>query len=106
MDGPFLYTLSSIWASRLQAQVALSTTEVEYIVMSLALHDIIPFTELMKKLREHKFEIVNVQHYVYCMVFEENSGALELARLPRLCTHTTHGSACYHHFCEHVRRLH
>jgi hypothetical protein len=30
------------WASKLQTQVALSTTEAEYIAMSQALHDVIP----------------------------------------------------------------
>ncbi len=34
--------------------------------------------------------------------FEDNSGALELARLPKLCPRTKHINVCYHHFCEHV----
>ena len=50
--------------------------------MSMALRDVIPLMELIKEMRERKFEIVNTQPYVYCKVFEDNSGALELARLP------------------------
>ena len=71
-----------IWASKLQSQVALSTTEAEYKAMSMALREVIPLMELIKEMGEHKFDIVNTQPYVYCKVFEDNSGALELARLP------------------------
>jgi hypothetical protein len=41
-----------IWASKLQSQVALSTTEAECITMSMALWDVIPIMELMSKFRE------------------------------------------------------
>jgi hypothetical protein len=58
-----------IWASKLQTQVALSTTEGEYIAISMALHDVIPLMELIKEMRERKFDIVNMQPYVYCKVF-------------------------------------
>ena len=75
----------SFWASKLQSHVTLSTTEAEYIAMSMALRGNISLMELIKEMREHKFDIVNTQSYVYCKVFEDNSGALELARLPRLC---------------------
>eukprot|EP00804_Cyclotella_cryptica_P002072 CCRYP_017855-RB/>CCRYP_017855-RB protein AED:0.26 eAED:0.26 QI:0/-1/0/1/-1/0/1/0/216 len=93
-----------IWASKLQSHVVLSTTEAEYIVMSTALRDVIPFMELIKEMREHKLVIVNTQPYVYCKVFEDNSGALELVRLPRLHPCTKHINVCYHHFCKHVRK--
>ncbi len=42
--------------------------------------------------------------YVYCKVFEDNSGALELARHPKLRPRTKHINVVYHHFCEAVRR--
>jgi hypothetical protein len=41
---------------------------------------------------------------MYCKVFEDNSGALELARLPKLDPRTKHINVCYHHFCKHVRK--
>ena len=58
-----------IWASKLQSQVALSMTKAEYIAMSMALGDVIPLMELIKEMRDHKFDIVNMQPYVYCKVF-------------------------------------
>ncbi|KAL7474665.1 hypothetical protein ACHAW6_000627, partial [Cyclotella cf. meneghiniana] len=91
-----------IWASKLQSQIALSTTKAEYIAMSMALRDVIPLMELNKEIRENKFDIVNMQPYVYCKVSENNFGTLELARLPRLRPHTKHINVCYHHFREHI----
>ncbi|KAL7480291.1 hypothetical protein ACHAW6_005987 [Cyclotella cf. meneghiniana] len=93
-----------IWASKLQSQVALSTTEAEYIAMSMALRDVIPLMERIQEMRGHKFDIVNTQPYVYCKVFEDNSGTLELAWLPRLHPCTKHINVCYHHFREHFQK--
>ena len=41
---------------------------------------------------------------VLCTVFEDNSGALELARLPKIRPRTKHINQSYHHFREHVER--
>ena len=90
--------------SKLQSQVALSTTEAEYIAMSQALRDVIPVMNLLQEMRERDFQVICIEPYVYCKVFEDNSGALELARLPKLRPRTKHINVCYHHFREHVRK--
>ena len=72
------------WASKLQSQVELSTTKAEHIAMSQALRDVIPVMGLLKEMEEHKFKVICTKPYVYCKAFEDNSGALELARLPKL----------------------
>ena len=92
------------WASKLQSQVALSTTEAEYIAMSQSLRDVIPIMGLLQEMRERNFNVLCTEPYVYCKVFEDNSGALELARLPKLRPRTKHINVCYHHFREHVRK--
>ena len=92
-----------IWASKLQSQVALSTTEAEYIAMSQSLRDVIPIMELLREMRELGHPVICTEPVVYCKVFEDNSGALELARLPKLRPRTKHINVCYHHFREHVR---
>ena len=92
-----------IWASKLQSQVALSTTEAEYIAMSMALRDVIPIMDLIKEMKERNIPVICTKPYVYCKVFEDNSGALELARLPKLRPCTKHINVCYHHFYEHVQ---
>jgi hypothetical protein len=72
--------------------------------MSMSLRDIIPIMEPIKEMKEHNILVINTKPDVYCKVFEDNSGALELARLPKLCPRTKHINVCYHHFCEHVRK--
>ncbi|KAL7475408.1 hypothetical protein ACHAW6_001324 [Cyclotella cf. meneghiniana] len=93
-----------IWCSKLQSQVAMSTTEAEYIALSQALRDVIPVMSLLSEMRERKFNIISEQPRIYCKAFEDNSGALELARLPKLRPRTKHINICYHHFREHVRK--
>ncbi len=53
-----------IWASKLQSQVALSTTEAEYIAMSMALWDIISIMNLIKEMREHNIPVICTKPYI------------------------------------------
>ena len=93
-----------IWASKLQSQVAFSSTVAEYIAMPMALRDVIPAMSLVQEMREKGFKVLCNEPHVYCKVFEDNSGALELARLPKMRPRTKHINVCYHHFREHVRK--
>jgi hypothetical protein len=70
--------------------------------MSMALNDVTPIMELIKEMKGHHIPVICTKPYDYCKVFEDSSGALELARLPKLCPFTKHINECYHHFCEHV----
>ncbi len=90
------------WASKLQSQVALSTTKAKYIAMSQALCDIIPIMNLLQEMRKQDLKVICTELYDYCKVFEDNLGALELARLPKLRPRTKHIIVCYHLFCKHV----
>jgi hypothetical protein len=91
------------WA-KLQSQFALYTTEAEYIAMSMALRDVILIKDLIDEIKDKGFDVICSQPYVYCKVFEGNSGALESACLPKLCPRAKHINVCYHDFCEHVRK--
>ncbi|EJK77403.1 hypothetical protein THAOC_00765, partial [Thalassiosira oceanica] len=92
------------WASKLQTQVALSTTEAEYIALSQSLRDVIPIMELMIELKNRGFPVYCTSPIVHCKTFEDNSGALELGTLPKMRPRTKHINICYHHFREHVRK--
>jgi hypothetical protein len=92
-----------IWASKLQTQVALSTTKAEYIAMSQSLRDVLLIMFLVQETCKKGFQVICTKPYIYCKVFEDNSGALELARPPKLNLRTKHINVCYHHFCKHLR---
>jgi hypothetical protein len=70
--------------------------------MSQALRDVIPIMGLLQEIRKQDFKVLCTKPYVYCKVFEDNSGALKLARLPKLCPRTKHINVYYRHFCKHV----
>lgn len=55
-------------------------------------------------MKENNFPPVSTVPTVYCKAFEHNSGALELAKSPRLRARTKHINIVYHHFREHVRK--
>ncbi len=84
-------------------QVALLTTRAKYIAMSQALRYVLLIMFLIQEIKAKGFQVICIKPYVYCKVFEDNSGALEIARLPKLCPRTKHINVCYHHFCEHVQ---
>ncbi len=56
-------------------------------------------------MREQDYQVICTKPHMYCKVFEDNSGALDLARLPKLQRpRTKHINVCYHHFRKHVRK--
>ena len=92
-----------IWASKLMTQVTLSTTESEYVALSMSLRDVIPAMELVAEMKEKGFPVLCTEPHVYCKVFEDNSGALELARLPKFRPRTKHINVAWHHFRDFAR---
>ena len=91
-------------ASKLQTQIALSTTEAEYIALSQSLRDAIPLMNIARELRDKKIIDIDDKANVHCRCFEDNTGALELANVPKLRPRTKHINTVYHHFREHVRQ--
>ena len=93
-----------LWTSKLQTQIALSTTEAEYMALSSALREAIPLTELIKEMRERQIIQLPNHAKVYCKCFEDNSGALELAQTPKIRPRTKHINIIYHHFRDAVKK--
>jgi hypothetical protein len=91
-----------IWGSKLQRESALSTTEAEYMAISEAFRSLLPMMDLLEEAREKGVPIETGPPLVRCKAFEDNSGALELARLPKMRPRTKHINVKYHHFREAV----
>jgi hypothetical protein len=92
------------WASKIQRDAALSSTESEYIAMSEAFRLLLPMMDLMEESRANGVPMRAGAPIVRCKAFEDNSGALELARLPKMRPRTRHINVKYHHFCEAVAK--
>ena len=90
------------WASKIQTIMALSTTEAEYIALSTSLREVIPLMGMLKEAAEQGVQIDNLPPKIHCTVVEDNSGTLELARLPKVRPRTKHIYQSFHHFREYV----
>ncbi len=91
-----------LWASQMQSIIALSTTEAEYIGMSKALQDTLPVVWILQEMKQKGYPVHNTKAQVKCRVFQDNSGALEIANNPKYCPRTKHINQCFHFFCSHV----
>jgi hypothetical protein len=93
-----------IWKSQMQTEIALSPTESEYVGLSYALRDVIPIMELLKELKKFKFPIRTSKAKVHCKVFEDNSGAVEIATTHKFRPRTEHINVKYHFFWDYINR--
>ena len=93
-----------LWKSQLQTEIALSSTESEYTGLSYALRDAIPIMELLKEFKQRKIPVTTAVAKVHCDVFEDNSGALEIARIHKYHPQTKHLNNRLHHFRDYVHR--
>lgn len=86
-----------LWSSKLQSEIALSTTEAEYIALSTAMRDIIPMKALLQELKE-VLEMPEIEVKCHSILFEDNQGAEELENVPKTRPRTKHIAIKYHHF--------
>jgi hypothetical protein len=91
-----------IWTSRLQTQIALSSTECEYVSLSTALREVIPLMTLVREMKEQGFDMQATRPKIHCRAFEDNSGAIEIATVHKTRPRTKHINVAYHHFRSYV----
>jgi hypothetical protein len=90
-------------SSKLQTEVVLSTTESEYVGLSESLRITIVMMNLLKEMQEFGFHISKTTPTVHCKLFEDNAGAIHLAKVPKMRPRTRHINQKYHHFREWVK---
>ena len=84
-------------------QIALSATETEYISLFQSLREVIHIINLLKELQQKKYSYGQLGTCSVCKDFADNSGALEIAKTPKMRPRTKHLNLVYHHLREHVR---
>ena len=92
-----------IWCSKLQTEIALSSTESEYVALSQSLRDGIPLMELLRELKE-AVPFSDTIPKIHCHIFEDNKGCIELVKTARMRPRTKHIALKYHHFREQVKK--
>jgi hypothetical protein len=89
------------WQSKLQTEIALSTTESEYIALSSSMRETIPFLNLLKEISDI-FGLPSTQPVFHCKVWEDNESCIKVAQSPKFTPRTKHIAIKYHHFCSFV----
>ena len=90
--------LPIVWKSQLQTEIALSTTEAEYIGLSNSLREAIPVMNLLKEMNEKGIDVNVTKPKVHIKVFEDNAGAIEIAKEKKYRPRTKHLNVKLHHF--------
>jgi hypothetical protein len=79
-----------LWTSRMQTEIALSSTEAKYVALSQSMREVIPLMELMREAAQIKLPIVPTPPKIHCKLFEDNSGVIKIARVPKMRPRTKH----------------
>jgi len=93
---------SLIWASKLQTKITLSSTDAKYIALSSAMREVLPLLALMKEAKKQGVPVHVKGANIHCKIFEDNAGAIKLAKVPKMRPWTKHMNIKYHHFRQHV----
>ena len=83
---------------------SLSTMEAEFIALSEGLGSTIPLIGLVTEFREKGVPMQLCKPKIHCRVFEDNNGAIELAKCQKYRPHTKHINIKYWHFMDYVMR--
>ena len=83
--------------SKTQAEIALSTTEREYIDLSTSMQELIPFMSIMKK-TTGLFGILTRDPVFCCTVWEDNESCITVLKRQKFTPRKEHIAIKYHHF--------
>jgi hypothetical protein len=89
------------WKSKLQTEIALSTTEAEYVALSTTLREVIPLLTIMEEINE-VFPLMMNPPFIYCKVWEDNQSCIPMMTSQKFTPRTKHIALKYHHFKQYV----
>jgi hypothetical protein len=92
------------WGSKIQRESTLWSTESEYVALSEAFRVLLPLMDLLEEAVHQGFPVELGPPTIRYKAFEDNLGALQLARLPKMRPRTRHINVKYHHFREAVAK--
>ena len=101
----YVFTLGGCpiqWSSKLQTEIALSTTEAEYIALSQAMRELIPLRRLLLEIGTYMKLSFGPTCNIKSTVFEDNNGAIATATSVKMTPRTKHIAVKYHFFKNHI----
>jgi hypothetical protein len=100
------------WASKLQSEIALSTTESEYIALSMTTRELLPLRRIVQEIHknglvqsplDNNFSNAKTSHLETTVIYEDNASCIVLAYNDGTKVHTKHISLKWHHFKDQIR---
>jgi hypothetical protein len=90
------------WSSKLQTEIALSTTEAEYIALSQSMRELLPLRRLLLEIVQAMKLPGVTNSMIKSTVFEDNNGAIATAKSVKMTPRTKHIGVKYHFFKSHI----
>jgi hypothetical protein len=101
------------WVSKLQTEIALSTTESEYIALSMATRELLPLRHLLQEIHhyslihlpsENIFNVTKTHNLTATQIFEDNEACIVLAHSETSIVRTKHIALKWHHFKDQIKQ--
>jgi hypothetical protein len=92
-----------LWASKIKAKVVLSSTESEDVQLSESLCVAIVTMNLLTEMKIFRVDTPGATPKIFCKLFEDNAGAIHIAKVPKMRPRTRHINQKHHHFREWVK---
>ena len=70
------------WCSKLQTEICLGTTEAEYVALSMAMREVLPFLNLMSEIRQF-LPFADKNPNFFCTVCEDNRSNIKVVESPK-----------------------
>jgi hypothetical protein len=71
---------------------------------TISVNEGIPIMWLLEEAYQHGVPVLITPPKIHCKVFEDNEGAIEIAKVPKMRPRTKHINIKYHHFREEVKK--
>ena len=92
-----------LWSSKLQTEIALSSTEAKMIALSASAQEIIFLMRLLADAKVHGHDLHVATTKVHCRIFEDNLGTIQIAQEIRIQPWTKHINQKYWHFVSYLK---
>ncbi len=101
------------WVSKLQTEIALSTTESEYIALSMATRELLPLRRLLQEIHysslinlpsNNIFNVTKTPILTATQIFKDNEACIVLAHNKSSKVCTKHIALKWHHFKDQIRQ--
>jgi hypothetical protein len=103
------------WVSKLQTEIALSTTESEYLALSMATRELLPLRRILLEIHQHSlistplndhYNTTRTSNLSATLIYEDNAACIVLAHSDQSKMRTKHIAIKWHHFKDQIRQGH